>query len=193
MCTQDGGRPSAWLQRWTHLVPPGGKVLDVACGSGRNLRWLAEHGFLLTGVDVDGAALAALQGLGELIEADIEHGPWPLEGRHFDAVVVTNYLWRPLWPRLLQALAPDGVFIYETFAWGQQEIGRPRRPEFLLQPGELLQLCTTLRVVAYEDGFEPDVPRFVQRIVAVGSARGKGHGNSGGESSAVPRLAVPRA
>lgn len=185
MAVHGGIQPSAWLQRWTHLVAPGGTVLDVACGSGRNLRWLAEQGFRLTGVDVDGTALAGLQGLGELITADIEQGPWPTEGRQFDAVVVTNYLWRALWPRLLESVAPDGVLVYETFAWGQHEIGRPRRPEFLLQPGELLQRCAGLRVVAYEDGFEPEVPRFVQRIVAVKP----GVANS----PAVPRSTLPGA
>jgi SAM-dependent methyltransferase len=165
-------RPSAWVQRFAGLIKPGGAVLDVACGSGRHLRWLAAHGFRVTGVDRDAAALAPLAALAEVVVADIENGPWPLAGRRFDAVVITNYLWRPLWPVLRASLADGGVLIHETFADGQQHIGKPSRPDFLLQPGELLQACAGLRVVAFEDGFEPQAPRFLQRIVAVAQPQG---------------------
>jgi hypothetical protein len=105
--------------------------------------------------------------LAELIQADIENGPWPLPQRQFGAVVVCNYLWRPLFPRLLESLAHGGVLIYETFASGQELLGRPSRPDFLLQPGELLQVCKDLHVVAYECGRADDPPRAVQRIVAI--------------------------
>ena len=147
-------------------------MLDVACGSGRHVRWLAQQGFAVTGVDRDAGALAGLADLGarvELHSADIESGPWPWPGRRFDAVVVTNYLWRALWPQLLGALGEGGVLIYETFADGQQHIGKPSRPDFLLQPGELLRVCAGLRVVAFEDGFEDSqgAARCVQRIAAV--------------------------
>ena len=168
-----GGEPSAWVRRFAGLVRPGGTVLDLACGSGRHVRWLAGQGFAVTGVDRDATALAALATdcpAAELITADIESGPWPLDGRRFDAVVVTNYLWRALWPQLMAAVAERGVLIYETFADGHQHIGRPSRPEFLLRQGELLQLCAGLRVVAFEDGFEEDPTRCVQRIVAVREA-----------------------
>ncbi len=172
----EGGSPSPWVQRFAALLPQGGTVLDVACGSGRHLRWLAQQGFVLTGIDRDSAALEALAGQAELITADIENRLWPLAGRRFDCVLVTNYLWRPLFPQLLQALADGGVLIYETFADGQQTIGRPSRPEFLLQPGELLRLCAGLRVVAFEDGFEESAAggagRFVQRIAAVSHPAG---------------------
>lgn len=164
--------PSPWVQRWSHLVPAGGTVLDVACGAGRHLRWFAQRGHAVTGIDRDAAALAAAAGCGTLVQADIENGPWPLcqadgSPRPFDAVVVTNYLWRPLFPVLLASLARDGVLIYETFAAGNETVGRPARPDFLLQPGELLRLCASLRIVAYEDGYLDDPPRFVQRIAAV--------------------------
>lgn len=160
--------PSPWVRRWAHLVRPGGTVLDLACGSGRHLRWLAAQGFAVTGVDRDAEAVAPLRPLAEILVADLEGGPWPLAGRRFDAVVVANYLWRPLFPRILAALADDGVLIYETFAEGQQALGRPSRPDFLLQGGELLRLAAGLQVVAYEDGRLEDPPRRVQRIAAVG-------------------------
>jgi len=160
--------PSAWIQRWSPLVPEGASLLDVACGRGRHLRWFAARGAQVTGVDRDADALAKLQGLGELVRADIESGPWPFAGRHFDAVVVTNYLWRPLLRAIVEAVAPGGVLLYETFADGQQAIGKPSRADFLLQPGELLDLCRgTLRVVGYEDGFVSAPDRFVQRVAAV--------------------------
>lgn len=160
--------PSDWVQRWAGLIPAGGTVLDVACGSGRHLHWLAARGLRVTGVDRDADAIAPLQSLAELVVADIENGPWPLAGRQFDAIVVTNYLWRPLFPQVLASLAPDGVLVYETFADGHQALGRPSRPDFLLQRGELLRLCTGLRVVAFEYGRLDDPSRCVQRIVALG-------------------------
>ncbi len=105
--------------------------------------------------------------MGEAIQADIENGPWPLPGRRFDGVVVTNYLWRPLLPTIVESVAPGGVLLYETFSQGNETVGRPARPEFLLRPGELLHACGSLRVVAYENGFLDAPARFVQRIAAV--------------------------
>lgn len=151
-------------------------MLDLACGQGRHALWLCRQGHAVTAVDRSAAALDTLriQPQGdrvETIEADIEGGPWPLmrtDGhRRFDAVVVTNYLWRPLWPLLLGSLADGGVLLYETFAEGQASVGRPSRAEFLLRPAELLQVCQPLRVIAYEDGFASQPQRFVQRIAAV--------------------------
>jgi SAM-dependent methyltransferase len=149
---------------------PGGTVLDVACGSGRHVRWLAAQGFAVTGVDRDDAAVAPLQGLAEIVVADLEGGPWPLPGRRFDAVVVTNYLWRPLWPRCADSLADGGVLIYETFAHGQQPSASRRGRNSCCSPGELLRLCAGLRVVAFEDGFDAAPARYVQRIAAVSGA-----------------------
>lgn len=158
--------PSAWLQRFAPPTP--GTALDVACGSGRNLSWLAGAGWQVTGVDRDTAATAPLQSLAKIVDADIENGPWPLPGQHFDLVVVCNYLWRPLFETVKACVKPGGWLIWETFADGQQTIGRPSRPEFLLQRGELLRLCSEWRIVAYEDLFEAGVnPRFVQRVAAI--------------------------
>lgn len=159
--------PSAWLQRWTHLLRPGSRVLDVACGAGRHMRWLAEHGHSPQGVDRNPEALALAQAFGAVTCADIENGPWPFPGQTFDAVVVTHYLWRPLLPTIVNNVGAGGVLIYETFAAGQETVGKPSRPEFLLQPGELLQATAGLAIVAYEDGFESHPARFVQRIAAV--------------------------
>jgi SAM-dependent methyltransferase len=164
--------PSSWVQRWSHLIPPGGAVLDVACGFGRHMHWLRGQGHPVTGVDRSQEAVDAVQSVGEALCADPENGPWPLAGRTFAGVVVTNYLWRPLFPSLLQSVAPGGVLVYETFTAGNETVGRPARPEFLLQPGELLRLCDGLHVVAFEDGFLEEPARFVQRIAAVRPAAG---------------------
>ena len=118
---------SPWVARWGHLVPAGGPVLDLACGRGRHMRWFAGRGHPVTGVDRDPDAIAAVQPLGEALQADIENGPWPLAGRGFACVVVTNYLWRPLFPRILEAVAPGGVLIHETFAQGNGTVGKPSR------------------------------------------------------------------
>lgn len=159
--------PSAWLQRWAHLIAPGSRVLDVACGAGRHMRDLAAQGHTAVGVDRNPDAVALAQAYGEVTCADIENGPWPFAGQTFGGVVVTNYLWRALMPVIVNSVAPGGVLIYETFAAGNETVGKPSRPDFLLQPGELLRTTEGLRTVAYEEGFEASPERFVQRIVAV--------------------------
>jgi SAM-dependent methyltransferase len=172
-----GLAPSAWVRRFASLIPAGGTVLDLACGSGRHIPLLRAHGLRVTGVDRDAAALVEARArsgadpLVELRQADLENAPWPFAGRRFAGIVVTHYLWRPLWPDLLSALDEGGVWLHETFALGQERFGRPSRPEFLLQPGELLRVAEGLRVVAFEDGYEPATPerpaRCVQRIAAL--------------------------
>lgn len=172
--------PSPWVVRWSGLVKPGTSVLDVACGSGRHVHWFTERGCVVTGVDRDIAAARQNTPGAHLIEADIEQGPWPLHAngqvQHFDAVIVTNYLWRALFPTLLDSLAPGGVLIYETFTAGNETVGRPARSDFLLREGELLNICSGLRVVGYENGYLGDPDRFVQRIAAVKPASIDGPG-----------------
>ncbi|WP_213953875.1 class I SAM-dependent methyltransferase [Variovorax sp. dw_954] len=169
--------------RWSHLLPEGGSVLDIACGAGRHMRWFAGRDHVVTGVDRAPEAVAAASHFGRVLQADIESGPWPFAGEQFDAVVVTHYLWRPLLPRIVAAVAPSGVLLYETFAAGNESVGKPSRPDFLLRPGELLAASAGLRVVAYEDGFLDDPARFVQRIAAVRPA---------GASARYPLEAPPR-
>ncbi len=159
--------PSPWITRFSHLPAPGAIVLDVACGSGRHMRWFRERSHPVTGVDRDPEAVRAASAFGEVRLADIENGPWPFAGEAFGAVVVTNYLWRPRMADIVAAVAPGGVLLYETFAAGNETVGKPSRPDFLLQPGELLAAAAGLRVVAYEDGFLARPDRFVQRIAAV--------------------------
>jgi SAM-dependent methyltransferase len=166
--------PSPWITRYAHLVTPQGSVLDLACGYGRHTRFFAARGCAVTAVDRDYAALEALADAQcERIQADIENAAWPLEGRMFDAVIVTNYLWRALLPAIVQSVGPGGVLLYETFARGNETVGKPANPDFLLMPGELLSAVQgpsvqgQLRVVAYEDGFTDSPPRYVQRIAAV--------------------------
>lgn len=159
--------PSAWIKRWAHLVPAGGKVLDVAAGSGRHSAFFAGRGHAVTALDRDASALAAVSMFARTLVADLEQAPWPLPGERFDAVIVTNYLCRPLLPALIASLAPGGMLLYETFAVGNETVGRPSRPDFLLARGELLRLAGGLRIVAFEDGFLTQPERFVQRVVAV--------------------------
>jgi SAM-dependent methyltransferase len=167
------GVPSGWVTRWAHLVAPGGAVLDVAAGSGRHARWFASLGYRVLAIDRDADALASMHACAgiDTLTADLENGaPWPLPAdRTFDAVVVTNYLHRPLFGHLIDALAPGGALIYETFAAGNGSIGKPSNPAFLLQPGELLDAVRgRLRVIAFEDGFiDTPRPAFVQRTCAV--------------------------
>jgi len=162
--------PSPWVCRWAGLIRPGGRVLDVACGHGRHLRYLRSLGLSVVGVDRNEAAVGAFKSVGgiEIHVADIEAGPWPLAPAGFDGVVVTNYLWRPLFPHLVDALRPGGVLIYETFASGNERYGRPSNPDFLLRPGELLRSLEPLAIVAFEQGLiSAPQPAAVQRVCAV--------------------------
>ena len=163
------GVPSGWVRRFAHLVTPGGAVLDVACGGGRHARFFRDRGHKVTAIDRNLDGMAGVDDI-ELIEADLEAAPWPLPERRFAGIIVTNYLYRTLLPHLVAALEPDGgVLIYETFAVGQEEFGRPSNPDFLLQPNELLQATLPgLTVVGYEHGivYAPK-PSAVQRIAAV--------------------------
>jgi SAM-dependent methyltransferase len=134
------------------------------------MAWFASRGYQVTGIDRAQEALDCASAFGTTVLADIENGPWPLMIDHvpqqFDLVVVTNYLWRPIFQRVLEGVKPGGLLLYETFAKGNETVGKPSRADFLLKPGELLQFCQDLHVVAYEDGFLNQPDRFVQRIAA---------------------------
>lgn len=167
--------PSDWVLRFAPLMVDGGHVLDLACGSGRHLRWLAAQGYRVTGIDRDLSGVEDLRGQPdvELLQIDLETAPPPSLGEaRYDGIVVANYLHRPLMPALIQALGPEGVLVYETFAEGHEALGRPRRSAFLLRRGELLETVGgELQVVAFEQGrIDGEAPRIVQRICAVRGA-----------------------
>lgn len=175
-CGQSGtAAPSGWVARFCIGIRPGGRVLDVACGAGRHFPLGLAAGRHIVGIDRDLAAARqrwANHPAIALLEADLETGaPVPFAGQTFDGVIVTNYLWRPILPDIVAAVAADGLLIYETFGIGQERLGRPSRPEFLLQRGELLEAVQpALRVVAFEHAHLADPERIVQRIAAVGPA-----------------------
>lgn len=167
-----GSPPSAWVVRFAGLVPEGSTVLDLACGAGRHTRFFAERGHPVVAVDRDLRGIEHLRGnplvVGE--ELDLEDGrPFPFAGRKFGAVVVANYLYRPVLGDLVEAVGPRGALIYETFARGNERFGAPKNPDFLLEPGELLDVARpALEVVAYEDlVVDQPKPAAVQRMAAV--------------------------
>lgn len=170
--------PSAWVLRFAASIPKG-DVLDVACGSGRHARLLQSRGYNVLAIDRDPAALAEVASSGiATLRIDLENGPdgnavWPFGARRFTGIVVTNYLHRPLLHRLTASLAPGGLLIYETFAKGNEAHGKPSNPDFLLEPGELLEVAAhaiphSLQVVAYEAGIirQPKTA-VVQRLCAM--------------------------
>lgn len=169
--------PSAWVLRFAPLLSPGARVLDLAAGRGRHARCFAGRGHHVLAADIDATALAALDGVPGVTTrvVDLETSRWPLAGERFDAIVVTNYLHRPSFGAMLDALADDGLLIYETFAAGNERCGKPSNPAFLLERGELLdRVRGRLAVIAFEEGL---VERpggecaVVQRLAAAGPGR----------------------
>lgn len=170
--------PSSWIVRFAPLIPPG-EVLDLACGGGRHSRLLAAMGRKVLAVDRDANALARISDPNistlqhDLEQEEGEQAAWPFEPNRFAGIVVTNYLHRPLLPSILASLASNGVLLYETFATGNDQFGKPSNPAFLLKPGELLEVvrtytASTIRIVAFEDGYaDQPRPAMVQRICVI--------------------------
>jgi SAM-dependent methyltransferase len=168
---QDCDLSSDWVRRWAALVERG-PLLDVACGTGRHAALFAERGLDVVAVDRDPQRIPGVR----FVQADLEAAPWPFAGERFAAIVVTNYLHRPLFSTLGTALAEGGVLIYETFMLGNEQYGRPSNPAFLLRPAELLQAFAALAPIAFEQGYvERPKPAMIQRLCArrghIGSAR----------------------
>lgn len=168
--------PAAWIVRFAPLVPEGAAVLDLACGAGRHARLFVQRGHPVTALDIDVSGLDDLRQHPqlEIVQADLEDGsPWPLPGRRFGAVVVTNYLWRPLFEPMLEALEEGGLLLYDTFALGNEAYRRPTNPDFLLRPGELIEVVRgRLQIVAYEHGYiDRPRPAVKQRLCAVRTDR----------------------
>jgi SAM-dependent methyltransferase len=167
--------PSPWVLRWAHLAQPGGRVLDLASGSGRHARFFAARGYEVTACDVDPVALAGLAEVPgvSVLQADLEDGsPWPFQPGQFDAVIVCNYLHRPLFPAIADTLAAGGVLVYETFMAGNERYGKPSNPRFLLGRDELLAAFgVRLTVAGFEQGLvEREKPALIQRLCAVRTA-----------------------
>ena len=163
--------PSPWIERFVCQITGNGTVLDLACGGGRHGRMFLSHGHRVTFLDCNITAIIDLSTSvkAELIEADLEaDSGWPLIGRTFDAVIVTNYLWRPILPHIVNTVAPGGLLLYETFASGNEAFGRPRNPDFLLKAGELLEAMRgQLEVLRYEHLYqEAPGPSVIQHIAA---------------------------
>ncbi|NKB19177.1 MAG: SAM-dependent methyltransferase [Alphaproteobacteria bacterium] len=176
MNTHQSDKPLDWVIRFAPLIHAGGAVLDLACGNGRHANYLAGVGHIVTAVDrnLSGFTRIGNNDFYELIEADLEDGSeWPLRSRRFKAIIVTNYLYRPLFPAIIDALDTNGILIYETFSLGNAKYGRPSNPDFLLTPGELLSVCKNkLRVIAFEEGLIENPTRAVkQRICAINRSR----------------------
>jgi SAM-dependent methyltransferase len=165
---------SPWVRRFAPVLPKNGLVLDLACGTGRHTGLLASLGYQILAVDQDTSMVESLKSESiQTLKLDLEGSDWPLQNQQFSAIVVTNYLYRPFLDELPKMLTEGGVLIYETFADGNAEFGKPSNPNFLLKSGELLALAqrSGLKVIAYEDIYlDRPKPAMVQRICAV-----KGH------------------
>ncbi|MCG7530513.1 methyltransferase domain-containing protein [Psychrobium sp. MM17-31] len=165
----NGEQPAILLQKVNHLLPPSAKVLDLACGFGRNGKYLAAQGHKVSFLDKNSEALAEIQQQrlqSEIIEADLEcDNPYQLPQNRYDAIVVFRYLHRPLMPTIVDALKPGGLVVYETFNHQQADIGRPRNPNFLLQDGELATHFPNFELIHQFDGFDEAQQAFISQFV----------------------------
>jgi len=169
--THGQSEPSPWVLRFSGHIPAGGEVIDIACGAGRHGRLCLENGHPVTFVDIDTERLDDLGGRSDvaIIETDLEtEGFWPFAGHAYDGVIVTNYLWRPILPKIIDLVAPGGLLIYETFAAGNEAFGKPSNPDYLLQPDELREAVDgTLEVLAFEQvETKTPKPAVIQHIAA---------------------------
>ena len=165
----ENSRPSDWVLKWSSLIIKKGKVLDIACGGGRHSVFFANGGYFVTALDKDVSRLPHNPRI-KTIKSDIEDlSAWPLAGEKFNGIIVTNFLYRPLFPILSRSLFPNGVLIYETFGMGNECYGRPRNKRFLLEPGELLEAFSKdFIIIAYENGIRSiPSPAVIQRIIAI--------------------------
>ena len=146
--------PSRWLQKYSSLMPNSGPILDVAAGSGRHTVYLLDKGHIVVSIDRDVSRLAYLKNPHlsvAQVDLEVPHS-WPFKSGAFAGIIVTNYLHRPLFPRIIDALAAGGLLVYETFSQGNEKFGKPSNPDYLLEPGELLRVTLDhLHVIAYED------------------------------------------
>ncbi len=170
MNAHNEARPSLWVTKHSTLLKPRSRVLDLACGSGRHTCFFAAQGHVVTAVDKNIGSLSAVESYSdvEAIQFDLESGRWPFVGRKFECVVITNYLHRPLFADIINALSSDGLLIYETFMVGNERFGRPSSPDFLLEVNELLTVFSEkLKILAYQSG-KVKLPKvaIVQRICA---------------------------
>ena len=148
----------SWLEANADLLPPSGRALDVACGDGRAALWLAERGLSVRAIDRDSQKIASLREAAtsrrlpvtaEVV--DLETGGVDLGTAVYDAILVTRYLHRPLFPALIHALAPAGLLFYETFTAAQAGRGGPTSPDHLLELGELRRLVAPLEILRYRE------------------------------------------
>ena len=166
--------PEPWVLHATHLVPPRAPIVDIACGGGRHARWFLANDHQATLIDRDVSAVADLRNdVGAtIVSADLESSHVDIlhiiPPARFGGVIVVNFLWRPLMSAIVEAVAPGGVLIYQTFAVGNARHGKPSNPDYLLRPGELLDAVSgRLEVLRYEHGEDLlDRPVTIQRIVA---------------------------
>ena len=163
---------SRWVAENQKFIKRNGLILDLACGSGRNGKFLLEKGFNVVFLDRDISLLGWVPkaSRSQVVKHDLENGTrWCFLPCSFDAVVVTNYLYRPIFADLLSIIEEGGVLIYETFSKGNEIYGRPKNPNYLLQPEELIDIVRpSMRIISFKEGYSDEGRKSItQKIVAI--------------------------
>ena len=164
-------KPNKWVECYSSLIPSGGSVLDLACGSGRHTGMLLNKGYQVTAVDIDTTLIKqnfSNKNL-NIVKCDLESlSFWPFEKNSFLGIIVVNYLHRPLFSKIIESLREEGVLVYQTFADGHSRYGKPKNPDYLLKRGELKTVFDSMKIISYQHGYlSYPSQSIIQRICCV--------------------------
>lgn len=160
---------SSLLHQTLPYLPKGSRVLDLACGTGRNGCYLASLGYQVTYLDKNESSLASIQHQDDnatLLLADLETTPpYQLTPHAYDTIIVFRYLHRRLMPSIINAIKPGGLIVYETFTHQQASIGRPKNPDFLLNTNELAMIYNDFIPLIVFEGYCEEQQAYISQFV----------------------------
>ncbi len=140
---------SPLLLSFQDILPQSGDALDIACGNGRNLKFLAKKGLNCLGIDISEEALACIpkeQGIQTICE-DLDL--YELPKKAFDVILNFYFLDLRILRQVVGALREGGLFLLETFIQDDAFI-TDIAPAKMLKQGELEAIFETFKTIHQE-------------------------------------------